>query len=466
MDGYLSELIDYLDLYKVLLDNNCYDSSKEKDAENLINLIDDLKERVEKGKDLSNYDYSKLRKKVAVLFHPDYFKYKLPDGLNMDAMQLIQKFNGTLDFVVEGKNKNSFNYNEAEPFSTSYSRRYEDYTKNDYFYDNKQFNHRPMSEELERERRREARQDKMDDFINNIKNGFVRTKDYVCVVAKERFDALFRAIPSNVNDYYNIKRRFENTLNNLSNRENIIASTLDILYSNREDLDNNFNFDTSNLMINNYYKEELNNSINNLRNMEAKLKQSSINYKMILNKYAPLYNQLMQQWVHSTSEIFTDIINANNELHDKTLYEPNEKEVKNIKRRIGRLNKERENYPTVEEARLMVIEHLKNTYPEYQKITDSFFETKSDYENAYKKYDYISKHEIEIKDNKYYSLCDVYREKRNALDNKINKIENKHVNITNKIYDTRVRYGEFLDKYESIYETYEDYKEENASFAR
>ena len=99
MSSHLAELLDYLELYRGLLESKYYDPSLKKEAEALIELIENTKAKAEKTGRLTEEDCRTLRRKVPVLFHPDKFKQKLPSELQMDGVQLIQRFNGSLDEV-------------------------------------------------------------------------------------------------------------------------------------------------------------------------------------------------------------------------------------------------------------------------------------------------------------------------------------------------------------------------------
>lgn len=458
MSSNLSELLDYLELYKVLLESKFYDPEKTEDAAALIDLIEKAKAKAEKDGRLTEDDCRTLKRKVSVMFHPDMFKQKLPKDLKMDGLQLIQKFNSAMDEVEkEAKNPpkkgpTSFKYSQAEPFSTPYQQRYEDYTKNDYFYSDQKFAKRPPSKEMERERRREERQEQFDTFVDGVKQRIVRTSEYVATIAKERFDAIFRAIPANERDYENIKRRFEAALSSLSSKENVLFSTLLILKMNRSDLDEQFRKDTTVQAINDYYANLINIKYNKVQTLGTIMGQADVYYKRILQKYAPEYNRLMREWSEESSEVFSDIVDAHQELHNKTLYEPDKREAKYIKKKISRLTKERDGYPPVERARMEAIEELKEMYPEYREAVEKYYSTKQAYEAACDEYNYVRQNEVKLKDDEFFRRQETYKKKKSSLDSRIESLENKHNKVVQTISDTRVRYGEFMDKYESVYD--------------
>ena len=452
MSNNLADLIEYLELYKVLLESKYYTPSKEDEANELMEAIENAKKKAEEKGRLSEDDCKSLRRKVSFFFHPDKFSEQLPKGFSIDSLQLIQKFNAAMDEVE----KEAKNPPKARPFqvnqATQYQQEYDDFTKNDYFYSDQRFERRPMSRELERERRREERQEQIDTFVDGVKKRIVRTSEFVATVAKERFDAIFRAIPSNANDYENIKRRFEQTLSNLSNRENLLYTTLFMLKINKSDLEDKFKQETTVEAINGYYNELLNAKFNKVQTLGSAMNQFGQYYQSILKKYAPEYNRFLQEWSRGSSAVFSDIVDANQELHDRTLYDPDKKEARQLKGRIIRLSKERDEYPTIEEARRNAIDKLKEMYPEYRNAVERYYSTKNAYDEARKEYDYVIQNADKIRDEEFYRRQDAYLKKKKVLDSRINSTENKHKKVLGSISDTKVRYGQFLDNYEKIYD--------------
>ncbi len=451
MSDNLTELFEYLELYKVLLESKYYNPSKEDDASELITIIETARQRAEKEGRLTEDDCKSLKRKVAFLFHPDKFSRELPNDFKFDSMQLMQKFNAAMDEVErEAKEQPKARAFKVNP-STWQQQGYDDYTKNDYFYSDQRPEKRPMSREMEREKRREERQEQFDTFVDGVKRRVVKTGEYVATVAKERFDALFRSIPSNARDYENIKRRFEQTLNNLSNRENILYTTLFMLKMNRADLDESFRQGTTVEAINGYYNEILNTKFSKVQTLGATMSQLEPYYQNILRKYAPEYNRLMQEWSRGSSAVLSDIVDANQELHDRTLYDPNKAEARQLKGRITKLTKERDGYPTIEEARIMAISRLKEMYPEYKTAVERYYSTKTAYEQAREEYNYVIGNAGQIKDEEFFRRQEAYVKKKSSLDSRIESTERKHNRVLGAISSTKERYQQFLATYEKVY---------------
>ena len=465
MSGYVSELLDYLDLYKLLLENGYYNPEKKEDAKELLDLIDSLEECTDNHK-LKEFNFNILKRKVNNIFHPDLYKEEIPTSLNIDNIELIKKVNGLLSDIDKEEKKSSFTYNPAKPFYNDYEDRYsDDYTHNDYYYNDVPFGKaEEFDDDLEREKRREERRAKFDGFMSDLKSGVSKTKDYIYEVAKDRFNAMFRDIPANEKDYNNIRNRYESSLNNLSRREMVLAQSLFILKSNKNDLQNRWNMDTSNYSVDRYYKIEFNKVINNLKSIESELSGCTAQYKGMLVKYAPEYNRLLNDWIKTTSEIYTDIINANHELNENKLFNPNEKNAKCIQKRLDRFNKERDNLPNINEAKIQINNHLLEIHDDYRDVFERFNDTRIRYDKAYKEYEYYRIHERDIKDNYYHNVNDRYNAEYIKINNRINTVERKHNKIVKTIFDTRVRFGEFLDKYQEKYESNTDnYEYENTT---
>ena len=461
MHSYVAELLDYLDLYKVLLENHFYAENGSNKASELIKMID-LLSIAHKNNNLTSYDYKELKKKIAVLFHPDINTITIPKEYNINMLELISKTNGILDSIEKeiGK-KNSFDYNEAEPFSTAYERRYEDYTHNDYYYDNNPFE--KDEEYVRKEQEKEKRKAKFDQRIESLKNGIIKTKDYICLISKERFNAMFRDIPSNSNDYYNIKKRFESTLSNLTSRVNVLQTTLMILKSNMSNLNNKYQMDSSNFSIERYYNNLLNESQRYLINKRNEYNNADNIYKQIKYKYSKEYNEMINYWIRTTSEIVTDIINVNNEINEKIFYKGNEKELSLLKKRLKKLNKEREEYLSYEELKVKAVEYLKNNHPDYKEAVEKYNKAQEEYNRANINYLYYYKHKKKIQEEYLENVYKEYKNKYMILDLRIKSSENKRDRIARTIYTTNTRYNEFIDNYASIYDNEYNNEETHSS---
>ena len=455
MSGYVSELLDYLELYKLLLEEGYYDQSKKKEATQLMELIDSLN-NCKSDNNYTSFDFGVLKKKIGTIFHPDIYKTSIPAEYNIDNVSVLAKINGILDDISKSKKDKSFEYNPSKPFTKETE---EDYTYNDYFYDNERFKPREKDEDFKREERSKERKEKMDAFFTEVKTDFYKTKDYICEVAKERFNAMFRDIPSNEKDYSNIKNRFEGALYNLSSRESVLSNTLNILRSKLSELSNNWKMDSSNYSVEKFYNNELERRISILKNTEADLGRATIMYKSMLRKYAPEYNQLMKEWFDTSSEIYRDIVNTNNELNNKIVYDGDDKSIKESRARLNSLSKEQKNYPNINEAKTKVNNYLLSTHEDFKKAFERFFGTKAKYDEVYKSYEYWYSHPREEKDNYFNNLHDRYQLEYDKIDSKIRKIEKKHLKVTRLIFDTRVRYDNFLEKYQNTFENSEQYEE-------
>ena len=91
-------------------------------------------------------------------------------------------------------------------------------------------------------------------------------------------------------------------------------------------------------------------------------------------------------------------------------------------------------------------------YPEYRNAVERYYSTKNAYDEARKEYDYVIQNADKIRDEEFYRRQDAYLKKKKALDSRINSTENKHKKVLGSISDTKVRYGQFLDNYEKIYD--------------
>ncbi len=462
MSGYVSELLDYLDLYKVLLENHFYSDENNDKANELIRLIESLNTAYD-NKDLSSYNFVDLKRTLSILFHPDRNKIMIPEGLNINSLELLSKTNGIIDSIErETGRKNAFDYNEAEPFSTPYERRYEEYTNNDYYYDDIPFEQN--EEYVRKEKEKIERQEKFDKAVEKIKDGIIKTKDYICLISKERFNAMFRSIPSNSKDYFNIKKRFENSLNNLTSRVNVLQSTLMILNSNMTMLNNNFQNEVSDYNMEMYYNNLLKYAQADYNKKDEAFRKATNRYNQVIKDYSPVYNGMINYWLKETGELLTDIINVDNEIYEKQFYGNDKKEIKLLEKRRKKLNKEKDEYLTFEEMQGKAIEYLKENYPDYKEAIDTFNKTRAEYNKARSDYTYLLNHKQDIQKEQYQRIYKDYNNKYIILDLRIKGTKSKRDRLARTIYNTKIRYNDFIDKYSEIYD--KEYENEEVHSSR
>ena len=451
MNSYISELNDYLELYGVLLENNFYSKEKQEDAKELKELIDRLKE----PSGYIDFDFPLLKRKISKIFHPDVYTSFNTQSLGIDNVQLLSKVNGVIDDVIqEKKNGNSFAYNEQDPYTDSYEDEEEDFTKNDYFARDQKFPPKPKTEE-------QLRKERINETINDIKNEVIRTKDYVCMVARDRFNAVFKGIPSTVADYIRIKKRYEDTLMNLTYRDTVITSTLDFLYQAKRVLNDTFTKEVSPLALTYYYNNELSNSQRRMDMTEASLNVAKVRYYQVFDKYAPEYKELIGRWAKGTSEISADIVNINSAINFEVSRNSKDAVIEQLLRKRKRLNKEQEEYPKYEEAKEKIKEFMLKEHPDLAEVYSSYKKEKEKNTKAKEEYLYISQNSKAVKADRLKHVTDEYKKKAEQYDFKIVRLEDEKKRRTSSIFRVRRKYNDFLDRYQNKFENRLEYADMN-----
>ena len=446
MSGNIKELLDYLELYKVLLEANFYDGSQNEDAEELLSLIN----RLQDGTNIKDFDFNQLKRKVSKIFHPDIYKSFNTEKLGINNLELLSKVNNAIDeIIIERKNPHVFKYDD-EQVSDEVFKEDVDYTKNDYFGRDEKFPPKPKSE-------KELREERIKESIQNAKNEIIRTKDYVCTVAIDRFNATFRNIPSNVNDYIRIKKRYEDMLLNYTYRDKVITSSLTILYEIQKELERSFDKETTDNALTYYYHNLISNKKRRLQNLSIEFENSKQSYYQVFGKYEPEYHQLIGRWVKDVSELKADVYNINSEIQEELNKNTDSKSIKGLLKIRERLEKEQKKSPKYEDAKEEVKRIMLEEHPDLREVYQRYNDLKYELNSSNAEYSYIINNSRQVKINRLNEIKDDYTKRNDHIAKKIKMLEYEHESKKSKIFKTRRNYNDFLDKYQYKYENTAEY---------
>ena len=399
MDYYAVELLDYLDLYKVLIEKGLYNPEKKNEVQDVNKLIDKLNEYYE-TKNLDSFDFVMLRKKIASVFHPDIYKISIPKDLDIDNNELLSKVNGAIDSIIECKKDGmKFNYDYDETH----------YSKEEIFNEN-------------------VRTPGNSDFTEGV---YIALK-----YLKERINAHIFRIPSNEKDYTHIREQFSKELDNLDYRKKKATEQLRRAREEKTVIANLWQNDLARDKIEGrYFREfaEKQKVMENAKSLYESAKKRLDTYVDV--NYREDYEELMAEWKETHDEILQDVMNSKMHLADrqKGIKDDDPRTDKEIKKELKKFEREYKAYPKREAFSKKTINHLTKGDKEYKSLKYDCNLYGSNYAETNRIYEYYVKEKEKILKGYVREVNDEYSNKQFKANWKVKHYERKIRRINNAI---------------------------------
>ena len=431
MNYYIEELLDYLDLYKIIIDKNLYDSDRKKDVEEINNLISKLYNCYNSKTGMDSYDFNVLRRKMMSVFHPDLYKYKIPKELGFDSTDIAGRFNASIDSILECK-KNGEVYNYDNDYEVSYS-----------------------GEEVYKEDvdalRKEERARKVNEVKDKVKENTSRVLKYM----KERIQASLFNVPANVDDYEHIKTTFEKDLRSLDYRKQKTMDALALLRDEKKVIATLWKGALDREKIETKYQKALLQQENVMVNAqflyEGALKRLE---RYVETNYKTEYEDALSYWKNVSDEILADYLN------EKTKYENrlngyidgDPRTTKEMKRDLKRVEREYKRYPNFEKFKTTMIAKLTKGDKDYKFLKDNAHKYQIAYEEEKREYDSYKENKQEKIRELNQEVNDEYSSRTFKVNAKIKHYERKLGRINNDIMKNIKATNLFTTRYRSEFE--------------
>ena len=459
MDNYVTELIDYIDTYRSLLERNLYDKDRQKDVEELYSLMDKLNESYYSKSGLDSYDFQQLRKRISYIFHPDVYKIEVPQELGINLAQLNARFNGAISSVLKDKKEGAtFKYDyhsERQPQQTSNGQytydddwglnSFRENTRHRRGYYDERGSYHSFEQEREKEERRAYRQEMVDNAKEAIKNAAKSAFQY----SKERVGAWLFDIPTTQKDYYSIKNGLTYDVENLKYRRTLAIANARITEQKKDELMKRWQQEVSEQALTNRYNDEVINSFNRVDYYQRELENASRLLMSRLDTHAPEYRKLMAKWEKTAGEIFADFMNSRVELKNKQDgYAPNDgRSEREIMKSIKRFEKELDRYPKRKEAEDIALTEVTKNDDVYKKLQENYNKVLKAYNDAMQSHTILTSNKAHIMRTYIKEINRKYNSSVLGLDIRI-----KHFNMRDKMLDRDIEHSE--QKLKAFIETY------------
>lgn len=477
MRHYVDELLDCLALYQSLLRQGCVGQEYLEEITRLNNEIEELQNAVKNGGDYSSFNYKALKRDLARLFHPDIFKP--PVDLLDNPDELLGRTFGVMKQIDDYKKtfgSSSFKYNTATGSgfrdhaqtssrdSQQESKKQKatnpgsngsfepDQEKKTHSHTNSQTRSHARSNTNSR-----AQADYYDDFdYEEDWKGFTPqqetdtyydTKVSITQLLMDRINAIFRGIPSTMDDYDRILERYEKTEESLTERIGLLRQCINSLRREEWDLKNERARETSDDVIEGIYNSRLeslyrtaslayqtknrlqDNRAQRSTELEPKVRHLWAAWKEDARNYISQYNQLLQYYTSCRSQL------ANVD------YEKLESELQEMADRIE------EHYGDERAALKGIRNAVLDRDPQYQELVARSKEAMEKFKDADLNYkNYLANpepHKKQIKEQ----IDGKYEQDLAFIDAEISTKQKKKDKLEKRLMKVRGRKQDFVDEY-------------------
>ena len=412
----MNNLLMCLDIYKVIILNGYVQKEYSERANKVLEEINQLESLVNQRKTLNSYDFKTLKRDVAYLFHPDRFK-SIP-GIIDNVDDTLGIFNGAINKITEDIKK-GYTF-RGEPKWDSYR-----YEKRNYSEEN-----------------------------TSSTNYEDENSETIITYISKRFNALFRNIPSNENDYDLIIQKYDKKINKLKKQLENAEFDIEII---KRRINNNIierYRATSPKKINEHYKV----LCDKLYNRAKKEKEEKDKRKQNLNsryyELTPLMYAKEQEWNYRYTALLRE--------HDQ-LTKDYEKAVSLNDKKQMRILTKKLNYVNVEiatEAKILEVgfqkaiseEVISNDYS-YQELLKKFKESEKRFRDADLRYKRtlnnpdIAREEIRRSiEEEYSNKARKYSERLIVAENKVNTFKGELDSTLEELEQFKRKYSNYFSK--------------------
>lgn len=363
MEHSINKLLNILIIYQSLIRQNLIDSNYLKKGSKLNDEIDKLKNTYSSHGDLYSFDYKSLSRDIAAIFHPDIFKPLTGIIDNPDAM-LAETF-GILDdiskLIKERESKHNstpFTYNYGTD-TYSYSNNYNKNENNKKEEDNKKYQNNNSNYNYDFD---------SDESYEEVNDQGIYGTYTIMDFVRERFNAIFKGIPANSNDYFKIKSRMEKLISSLKNQLDIVNKGILVLSKEIDNNKINWKKETSDSEIEGIYQKNLSYLYRQMKELEAKYNESKKELVASESLFEQTINQQFILWQNEAN----DYINKFN----RCMYIYNTKKERDPNADLKKVEKQ------IREMNSVIIKKYSNSVTAYEDLKKLILNSNESYRNA------------------------------------------------------------------------------------
>ena len=461
MDGYVTELMDYIDTYRTLIRLNLYDNSRKQNVDEIYYMLDKLSLSYATKQGLDDFDFGSLKKKINFVFHPDVYTYQLPEDLGIDKVKLISKVNNALTDIITDKMKGErFHYDydvdsDSIPLDNQRGNVYDDYGAKAF---KDQFGYR-YNPEYEREKRREERRENFSNFVASAKERVKDAAHSAFEYSKERIGAWLFDIPANEQDFVNIRNSMMAHIEDMYYRQGLAQANARINSRAKSNLIARENQELSIESLDARYNNEVIMSYNRLEYLRREIEITKAKLDERFETHRPHFDKLMAVWEKTSNELFTGYMDSRYELKNvQSGFQDGNRPEKAIKKDVKKQEKQLDRYPNKQEAVNIAVREATKDDVIFEQLRYIYDQKVAEYNQAYNNHGFLVANKPQIINNYAEDIKKKYNKKLFAVDLKIKHFNLRDRQLGRDIERTKDKLAQFIDKYEGAFT--QGYKEE------
>lgn len=323
----VEDLMTCLNIYQSIINGGYISEDYKNRCEKIIQEINTLNEMIKANQVLNNFDFISLKRDVAAVFHPDHFHgiqgvIDKPDDVLAVFFGSLEKINECIKSGIE------INANVSQTENEERRRTRRNQANYDYDYN---YNYNPGY----------GYNRNNNNSSNNTQEEQVypENQDTVFTYISDRFNALFRNIPSNEEDYITILEKFQKKIESYRNKLNDIQEEIESLRRSIMITENEKYYKISEENIN----IEYNNLCQKLFNAASILYGNLEKRKRLLNNRYYELRPIMRDKVDEFNAAYSALIKEQNQLttdYNYATYYGDKRKMKNLVKRLKEVDKE------------------------------------------------------------------------------------------------------------------------------
>ena len=353
----VEDLITCLRIYKNVINGGYISDDYKNRCEKIINEINTLNEMIKANQVLNEFDFISLKRNIAAVFHPDHFHGI--EGIIDNPDDILAVFIGSLKKIEDCKKRGveiKANISQTESEERKRTRRNQSNYESDYGY---------------------AQEDQV----------YTESQDTIFSYFANRFNALFKNIPSNEEDYINILEKFQKKIESYRNRLNAVEEEMESLRRSIRITENERYSKTSPESINEEYDKlcvRLYNTANILYGNLSKRRN------LVNNRYYEL-QPIMHAKEDEFNASYSALTKEYNQLildYNSAYYNGDKKQLKYLQKRLKEVEKElneNDEYINGNLAKTISDEVVSGDYT-YRDLCEKYHKTKKRFEKADRNY--------------------------------------------------------------------------------
>lgn len=451
----IDELLDYLELYRDIINRGVLDQNYVKQINDLITEIDSLEDMTKTG-NISGYNFRDLNKKVAAVFHPDRCNVDFEKlGYSPDMYARVNGIVNDLTNLQKSGVFSSFKYNRTKQEQKNDDNTYtpkgskgnakgepkKDQTSYTYkpSYDNNNYSQNTQNNYTTTGRY----QDAYDDY----ETYFERFSKWIT----ERANVIFSKIPSSKEDYDKIKKKWEKSISSLRLRKEALGQRLVLLkeatVTNRQHWDSDIQPD----VIEKIYNSRLNYLYNEFAREDFLQKQAQAARDRRYSELSPDVQKAVDSFKKDASDYYTQYMTLLNTYNRKMANMEDFNEEAMRKQLTSMRDYYMDHYYYDGEVDKLV-KGILDSDPTYKQLDKDYIAA---WNKAKKRFDAFEKYRTSKKQESTRITDDIsasYRQKEEDISYKTKSTTAKLDRISKRLDETETKYNQFVNRYGPSYE--------------